>query len=150
MLNQLCNRIIKTSHIGLVEMFFWLAVYGALNNGLFIWGELAWLSGLAHKAEIIFIRRSRSLLCWKFVMLEKFFLMTWFLSGFKFLSILGLRNKLRQNFDSSIQSKCSYIVLFTINWKKQHLAGLVHLRVFMWKIFISPRWDPSKIKWDPT
>ena len=31
-----------------------------------------------------------------------------------------------------------------------HLAGLAHSRVFIWKIFISPRWDPSKIKWDPT
>ena len=38
-------------------------------------------------------------------------------------------------------------------WLKKmlsHLAGLVHLRVFIWKIFISPRWDPGKIKWDPT
>ena len=98
MLNQLCNRIIKTSDIGLVEMLFWLAVYVALNNGLYIWGELAWLSGLAHKAEIIFIRRSYGIFCRtltkKFVILEKFFLMTWFLSGFKFLSILGLEEQI--------------------------------------------------------
>ena len=31
-----------------------------------------------------------------------------------------------------------------------HLAGLAHLRVSIWKIFISPRRDPGKIKGDPT
>ena len=31
-----------------------------------------------------------------------------------------------------------------------HLAGLAHLHMFMWQIFISPKWDPGKIKWDPT
>ena len=38
------------------------------------------------------------------------------------------------------------------SWLKKtlsHLAGLAHLRVFIWKIFISPRWDPGKIKRDP-
>ena len=25
-----------------------------------------------------------------------------------------------------------------------------HLHMFIWQIFISPRWDPGKIKWDPT
>ena len=27
---------------------------------------------------------------------------------------------------------------------------LAHLPVFIWKILISPRWNPGKIKWDPT
>ena len=27
-----------------------------------------------------------------------------------------------------------------------HLAGLAYLHVFIWKIFISPRWGPGKIK----
>ena len=27
-----------------------------------------------------------------------------------------------------------------------HLAGLAYLYVFIWKIFISPRWGPDKIK----
>ena len=31
-----------------------------------------------------------------------------------------------------------------------HIAGLAHLQMFIWQIFISPRLDPSKIKWDPT
>ena len=31
-----------------------------------------------------------------------------------------------------------------------HLAELAHLHMFIWQIFISPKWDPSKIKWDPT
>ena len=31
-----------------------------------------------------------------------------------------------------------------------HLAGLVHLQMFKSKFFISPRWDPGKIKWDST
>ena len=30
-----------------------------------------------------------------------------------------------------------------------HLAGLPHLHMFIWQIFISPWWDPGKIKWDP-
>ena len=30
-----------------------------------------------------------------------------------------------------------------------HLVGLAHLHMFIWQIFISPRWDPGKIKWDP-
>ena len=29
-------------------------------------------------------------------------------------------------------------------------AELAYLRVFIWKIFISPRWDLGKIKWDLT
>ena len=28
--------------------------------------------------------------------------------------------------------------------KKPHLAGLAHLCLFIWKIFISPWWDPDK------
>ena len=31
-----------------------------------------------------------------------------------------------------------------------HLAGLTHLHMFIWQIFISPLLDPGKIKWDPT
>ena len=31
-----------------------------------------------------------------------------------------------------------------------HLAGLAHLHMFIWQIFISPKCDPGKIKWDPT
>ena len=31
-----------------------------------------------------------------------------------------------------------------------HFAGLAHLHIFKWQIFISPGWDPGKIKWDPT
>ena len=39
------------------------------------------------------------------------------------------------------------------NWLKKtlsHLARLAHLCVFILKILISPRWDPGKIKSDPT
>ena len=39
------------------------------------------------------------------------------------------------------------------NWLKKttlHLAGLAHLCVYIRKIFISPRWDLDKIKWDLT
>ena len=39
------------------------------------------------------------------------------------------------------------------SWLKKtlsHLAGLAHLRVFIWKIFISPWWDVGQIKWDLT
>ena len=39
------------------------------------------------------------------------------------------------------------------NWLQKtlsHLAELAHLCVFIWKIFISPWWDPGKIKRDPT
>ena len=31
-----------------------------------------------------------------------------------------------------------------------HLARLALLHMFICQIFISPRWDPGKIKWDPT
>ena len=31
-----------------------------------------------------------------------------------------------------------------------HLAGMAHLHMFIWQIFISPRWNPGKIEWDPT
>ena len=31
-----------------------------------------------------------------------------------------------------------------------HLAELSHLPVFIWTSFISPRWDPGKIKGDLT
>ena len=34
--------------------------------------------------------------------------------------------------------------------EKSHLAGLAHLHMFTWQIFISPKWDPGKIRWDPT
>ena len=39
------------------------------------------------------------------------------------------------------------------NWLKKtlsHLSGLAHLCVFKWKIFILPKGDPGKVKWDPT
>ena len=39
------------------------------------------------------------------------------------------------------------------NWLKKilsHVAGMAHLRVFIWKILISSRWDLGKIKWDLT
>ena len=46
-----------------------------------------------------------------------------------------------------MQNKCSYIN--QPSWLKtiiSHLAGLTHLRVYIWKIFILPRWDLGKIK----
>ena len=39
------------------------------------------------------------------------------------------------------------------NWLRKtlsHLAGMAYLRALIWKIFISPRWDVGKTKWDPT
>ena len=41
---------------------------------------------------------------------------------------------------------------YTCTLKKtlSYLAELAYLRVFIRKIFIWPRWDPGKIKWDPT
>ena len=52
-----------------------------------------------------------------------------------------------------MQNKCSYIFLIKQSWLKKtlcRLSGLALLRMFIWKIFISPRWDLGKIKWDLT
>ena len=46
--------------------------------------------------------------------------------------------------------KNSKICACTLKKNLSHLAGLAHLHMFIWQIFISPRWDPGKIKWDPT
>ena len=34
----------------------------------------------------------------------------------------------------------------TLEKNLSHLAGLAHLRMFIWTVLISPGWDPSKIK----
>ena len=31
-----------------------------------------------------------------------------------------------------------------------HISRLAQLHMFVWKTFVSPRWDNGKIKWDPT
>ena len=48
-------------------------------------------------------------------------------------------------------AKQSIYMPFTKRLKKtlSNLARLAHLRVFIWKNFLSPRWDPGKILWDP-
>ena len=117
---------------------------------MFIWDELARLSELAHLGEMIFIPHCHGIFCLssvkKFVIsLEKDCLMSIFYN--------------KQWRKATMRKKCSYtnylinIWKKIINWLKKtlsHLAGLAHLRVFIWKIFISSRWNPSKIKWDPT
>ena len=40
--------------------------------------------------------------------------------------------------------------LYYLKKTLSRLAWLAHLRVFVWEIFISPRWDLSKIKYDLT
>ena len=58
------------------------------------------------------------------------------------------------NSDAKPSCRTNILTLFEEkNWLKKtlsHLAGLAHLHVFIRKIFISPWWDPGKIKWDPT
>ena len=56
----------------------------------------------------------------------------------------------------------TYLVVFVVFGKNSktyacalkknlsHVAGLAHLNMSIWQIFISHRWDPGKIKWDPT
>ena len=36
----------------------------------------------------------------------------------------------------------------TLKKTLSHLARVTYLRVFIWKIFVLPRWDPGKFKWD--
>ena len=72
----------------------------------------------------------------------------------KFLSIFyntqwckAVRNKLLPKFGSFMQSNV-LILLKKQNWLKKtlsYLAGIAHLRVFIWKIFISPRWQNQVI-----
>ena len=37
------------------------------------------------------------------------------------------------------------IYLFALKKKLSYLAGLAYLHMFIWKIFISPRWDPGSL-----
>ena len=55
-----------------------------------------------------------------------------------------------QKSSSFVQNKLSYIKQSWLKKTLSHLTRLAHLCVFIRKIFISPRWDPGKIKWDPT
>ena len=41
-----------------------------------------------------------------------------------------------------------YAYLFKKN--PVHISRLAQLHMFVWKTFVSPRWDNGKIKWDPT
>ena len=68
-----------------------------------------------------------------------------------------MRNKLREKVQFIHAEEMFLYCLINI-WKKQnwlkktlsHLTWLAHLHVFISKIFISPRWDPGKIKRYPT
>ena len=109
------------------------------SRGCSYWGELAWLGGLARLGEMVFIPRSY---------------------GIFYLSSIKKFVKKIDQINSDVTPSCRTNVLILFNYLKSktkllketlsHLAGLAHLRVFIWKIFISPRWDPGKIKWDPT
>ena len=67
---------------------------------------------------------------------------------FKVCAIIGILKIEFFNFSSTER-----VNIWRKNWLKKtlsHLAGLVHLCVFIWKVSISPRWSSDKIKWDPT
>ena len=58
--------------------------------------------------------------------------------------------------DAKPSYRTNVLILFNIwktkqSWLKKslsHLAGLAHLHVFIWKIFILPWWNLCKIKWN--
>ena len=111
-----------------------------LAEGLFIWGELARLSGLAHLGDMNFIPRCYGIFC---------------LSSVKKLVMSLEKNCLMKHV---LMGNCSYTNYLINIWKKKnwlkktlsYLARLAHLGVFKWKIFILPTWNLGKIKWFPT
>ena len=94
-------------------------------------GELARLSRLARLGEAIFIPRSHRIFYLRSI--KKFEKPLWRTNMFLYY-LINLW-KVKQNWLKKMLS---------------HLARLAHLWVFLWKMFISPRWDPGKIKWHPT
>ena len=73
---------------------------------------------------------------------------------FTFISFTYIRSHLsgstrRSHFEIGF-GKNSKTCACALKKSLSHLDGLAHLHMFMWQIFISPRWDRGKIKWDPT
>ena len=136
-----------------------------LHQGLFIWGELARrlykkIDHVAFKREILYFQyrfqkaATISFNCIQYYEYDHCFLYYFATSwDFTYISLTYIRFYL-----SGRTRRSHFEIEFEKNFKtwawalKKNLShpGLAHLHMFIWQIFLSPRWDPGKIKWDPS
>ena len=137
-----------------------------LHQGLFIWGELARrlykkIDHVAFKREILYFQyrfqkaATISFYCIQYYEYDHCFFYSFATSwDFTYISFTYIRFWLSgstccSQFEIEF-GKNSKTYACTLKKNLSHLAGLAHLHMFIWQIFLSPRWDPGKIKWDPS